>query len=134
VATKKNTKIVIDKDAITLTQPKISFSAWYRQKTRHYSTARYYKKSNKFLLSLYSLTQFLFYPLFIASLIFYDWRLALAVFGLRFLLQALIFSKTMKKLNESDLWPWFLFFDVGMFFYYIIFAPTLWKKPRMNWN
>jgi hypothetical protein len=50
------------------------------------------------------------------------------------LLQAFIFFKAMKKLNEADLWPMFLFFDVWMFFYYIIFAPTLWKKPRINWD
>lgn len=134
VATKKNTKIVIDKDAITLSQPKRSFSEWLRQKTRHYSTARYYKKGNKFLLAIYSLSQFFFYPLFLLSILFYNWEFALAVFGARFLLQSFVFFKAMKKLNEADLWPWFLFFDIGMFFYYIIFAPTLWKKPRVSWN
>ena len=134
VATRQNTKVVIDKDAITLSQPKKSFSEWLRQKTRHYSTARYYKKANKFLLAVYSLSQFFFYPLFISSAIFYNWQLVLIIFGARFCLQALIFFKAMKKLNEADLWPWFLFFDIGMFFYYIIFAPTLLKKPRINWN
>ncbi|HMG68388.1 MAG TPA: glycosyltransferase [Chitinophagaceae bacterium] len=134
VATKKNTKIVIDKDAITLSQPKRSFSEWIRQKTRHYSTARYYKKGNKFLLAIYSVSQFFFYPLFLLSILFYNWQFALAVFGARFLLQSFVFFKAMKKLNEADLWPWFLFFDIGMFFYYIIFAPTLWKKPRVSWN
>src|SRR5689334_11289351 len=62
VATKKNTAVVIDKEAITLSQPKKSFRQWMRQKTRHYSTARYYKKGNKFLLALASFSQFLFYP------------------------------------------------------------------------
>jgi glycosyltransferase involved in cell wall biosynthesis len=134
VATKKNTKVVIDKEAITLSQPKKTFGEWLRQKTRHYSTARYYRIGNKFLLTLYSLSQFLFYPLLIVSAIFYNWEFALAVFGVRLLLQAWIFFKAMKKLNESDLWPLFVLFDVWMFFYYIIFAPTLWKKPRVNWN
>jgi glycosyltransferase involved in cell wall biosynthesis len=134
VATRHNTSVVIDKDAITLSQPKRSFAEWLRQKTRHYSTARYYKKGNKFLLVLYSLSQFLFYPLLIVTALFYNWKLVLAVFGVRFLLQAFIFFKAMKKLNESDLWGWFLFFDIWMFFYYIIFAPTLWKKPRVSWN
>jgi cellulose synthase/poly-beta-1,6-N-acetylglucosamine synthase-like glycosyltransferase len=134
VATKRNTRVVIDKDAITLSQPKKTFTEWFRQKTRHYSTARYYKKANKFLLSIYSLSQFLFYPLLITTAVFYSWQFALIIFGTRFLLQALIFLKAMKKLNEADLWPWFLFFDIAMFFYYIIFAPTLWKKPRTNWN
>jgi glycosyltransferase involved in cell wall biosynthesis len=134
VATRHNTSVVIDKDAMTLSQPKRSFDEWLRQKTRHYSTARYYKKSNKFLLAVYSLSQFLFYPLLIASAIFYNWQLTLIVFGVRFLLQSFIFFKAMKKLNEADLWPWFLFFDIWMFFYYIIFAPSLWKKPRVSWN
>ena len=134
VASKHNTRVVIDKDAITLSQPKRSFNEWLRQKTRHYSTARYYKKGNKFLLALYSLSQFLFYPLFIAAALFYSWQLALGVFGIRLLLQAFIFFKAMKKLNEADLWPLFLFFDIWMFFYYIIFAPSLWKRPRVSWN
>jgi len=134
VATKKNTKVVIDKEAITLSQPKKTFGDWLRQKTRHYSTARYYRTGNKFLLALYSLSQFLFYPFLIVTAIFYNWQLALGVFTVRLLLQAWIFFKAMKKLNESDLWPLFVFFDIWMFFYYIIFAPTLWKKPRVNWN
>lgn len=134
VATKQNTKVVIDKEAITLSQPKKSFNQWFRQKTRHYSTSRYYKKGNRFLLATYSLSQFIFYPLLVVSAIFYDWRLALIVFGVRLLLQAFIFYRAMKKLDEADLWPLFLLFDIGMFFYYIIFAPALWKKPRVNWN
>lgn len=134
VATRGNTKIMIDKDAITLSQPKKSFDQWLRQKTRHYSTARYYKGGNKFLLGAYSLSQFLFYPLLIVSILFYDWELAALVFAIRFLVQGFVLFKSMKKLNEEDLWPWFLFLDIWMFFYYIIFAPTLWKKPRVNWN
>src|SRR6266487_4148358 len=134
VATKHNTSVVIDKDAITLSQPKGSFGEWLRQKTRHYSTARYYKKGNKFLLAIYSLSQFFFYPLLVLAALFYSWQLSLIVFGVRFVLQSCIFFKAMKKLNEADLWPWFLFFDIWMFVYYIIFAPSLWKKPRVSWN
>jgi len=134
VASKHNTRVVIDKDAITLSQPKGSFSQWLRQKTRHYSTARYYKKANKFLLAAYSISQFLFYPFLILAILFYDWRLSLAVFGARLLLQGFVFFRAMKKLDEADLWPFFLFFDIWMFFYYIIFAPSLWKRPRVSWN
>lgn len=134
VASKHNTAVVIDKDAITLSQPKRTFNEWLRQKTRHYSTARYYKKANRFLLALYSISQFLFYPLLIASAVFYSWEFSLIIFGVRLILQAWVFHKAMKKLNESDLWPLFLFFDIWMFFYYIIFAPSLWKKPRVSWN
>ncbi len=134
VATKNNTAVVIDPDAITRSIPKTTWKSWLRQKARHYSTAKFYKPKHKFLLGLYFITQFLFYPLLGAVAVFYDWRHALALFGLRFLLQGLIWYRAMKKMGEKDLWPWFLFLDVWMFLYYIIFAPALWRKPRVSWN
>jgi hypothetical protein len=40
----------------------------------------------------------------------------------------------MKKLNESDLFPWFLLLDLWMFLYQVLFIPALFKKPQQNWN
>ncbi len=133
-ATKNNTAVVIDVDAITRSIPKITWGEWLRQKSRHYTTAKYYKPKHKFLLGLYFITQFIYYPLFVASILFYDWRYAVAVFGLRFITQAIIWYKSMKKMGEKDLWPWFIFLDMWMFFYYLIFAPALWKRPDYRWN
>jgi glycosyltransferase involved in cell wall biosynthesis len=133
-ATKKNTAVVIDPEAITRSIPRTTWSSWLRQKSRHYTTAKYYKPRHKFLLGLYFFTQFIYYPLFIATLIFYDWRLVLAVFGVRLIVQAVVFYKSMKKMDEKDLWPWFILLDMWMFFYYIIFAPALWRRPRRSWN
>jgi glycosyltransferase involved in cell wall biosynthesis len=134
VATKKNTAVVIDPDAITRSIPKRTWGGWLRQKSRHYTTAKYYKRGHKFLLGLYSITQFLFYPLFLATLLFHNWQQALVIFGVRFLVQAFVFYRTMNKLGEKDLWPWFIFLDMWMFFYYFIFAPALWRRPRRNWS
>jgi len=132
-ATKKNTEVVIDPDAITRSIPKTTWAGWLRQKARHYTTAKFYKPKHKLLLGLYFATQFIFYPLLAAALIFYDWRFVLAVFGVRFLLQAFVLFKAMKKMGEKDLWPWFIFLDMWMFFYYIVFAPALWRNPRKDW-
>ena len=129
VATKTNTAIVIDPDTFTLSEPKKTFSEWYRQKARHYSTSKYYKPLHKFLLGSYSASHVLFYPLFIISL-FFDWRVTLILFGVRFITQGYIYNKTMKKLGEEDLFPWFWLLDCWMCGYYIIFASTLWKKPK----
>lgn len=133
VATSTNTRIAVEPDSITLSEPKKSFANWIRQKNRHYSTAKFYKSGHKFLLGIYSLSFFLFYPLFIASLIYFDWRLVVAVFGLRFLSQAIIFYKTTHKLNEQDLFAWWWLLDLWMFIYYCIFAPALWRKPAKQW-
>ena len=115
VANKFNTRIQIDPESFTYSEPEKKFGNWFRQKKRHYTSARFYKSSHKFLLGLYNLSFFLFYPLFIASL-------------------ALVYFRTMRKLNESDLFKWWWLFDIWMFFYFIIFAPALWKKPNNNWN
>jgi hypothetical protein len=85
-------------------------------------------------LGLYAFSHFVFYPLFIVSLIFFSWQWALVVFGVRFLLQLFIFYPVAKKLGETDIYPLFLFFDVWMFFYYLLFSITLIKKPAMEWK
>ena len=132
-ATKSNTAVVIDPEAITRSVPKTTWKGWLRQKSRHYTTAKYYKPKHKFFLGLYFATQFIYYPLVAACIIFYDWRWSLVLFGLRLILQAIVFYRSMKKMGEADLWPWFIFLDMWMFFYYIIFAPALWKRPLNKW-
>jgi glycosyltransferase involved in cell wall biosynthesis len=133
VATRQNTAIVIDKDTFTLSDPKKNFGEWFRQKARHYTTAKYYKPRHKFLLGLYSLSHILFYPLLIVSL-FYDWRVALALYGIRLIVQGIVFHKTMRRLGEEDLFPWWWLLDIWMFAYYLIFSSTIWKKPRQSWK
>jgi glycosyltransferase involved in cell wall biosynthesis len=134
VATASNVKVVLDPEAFTLSEAEKTFGNWYRQKTRHYTTGKYYRPIFRFLLGLYTLSQFLYYPLFLLSLLVYNWQLTLAVFGLRFISQALINYHSMNKLGEKDLWAWWWLYDIWMFFYYCIFATALWKKPRQNWT
>lgn len=133
-ATKTNTKINIDKDAFTLSDAPKTWKSWIRQKNRHYSTGKYYKPLHKFLLGLYTLSHFLFYPLLAVSLIFFNWQMVLIVFGARFLVQAIILYPCMKKLDEQKMYPWFLIIDIWMFFYYLIFAAAVFKKPKKVWK
>lgn len=133
VATKKNTAIVIDADAHTLSTPKKRWKDWRWQKTRHFSTSKYYKPKHKFLLGFYSLAHFLFYPLVIATAIMFDWRYALGILFIKSVGQFLIFSKAMKQLNEADLTKWIFVMDLWMVGYYVWFAPSLWKRERNSW-
>ncbi len=134
VATSRNTAIVIDKEATTLSNPKTTFNQWIRQKQRHYSTSKFYRPMHKFLLGLFSITHFLLYPILVLSLFSSLWQIALVLLGFRIFTQGIIYYKAMKKLNEFDLWPFFLFLDIWMFFYYLIFAPSIWKRSRSTWN
>ena len=135
VANKKNTAIVIDKDAHTISEPKTTFNNWMSQKYRHYTTSKYYKKQHSLLLALYAISQFLIYPLLAAALIFTkEYILLASIWGARFLIQGIVLRITMKKLNELDLWPWYLFFDIWSFFYYLFTLPSVWKAPNKNWS
>lgn len=133
-ANARNTAVMINKEAYTLSDPKKNWSDWLAQKTRHYTTGKYYKGIHKFLLGLYSFSQFLFYPLLILCLFTMDWRLVLSVFLLRLAVQGWIFYKSMEQLDEKDLWPWYPLLDIWMFIYYLIFVPALLKKPKVVWK
>jgi glycosyltransferase involved in cell wall biosynthesis len=134
VANSTNTAVVLEPEAFTLSQPKTSWKEWMRQKNRHYTTGKFYKAKHKFLLGLYTVSLFLFYPLFIAALLVFDWRLVLIPFGLKMIVQAIVWKRAMKKLREEDLFSWLLFWDIWLFFYYILFSPALWKKPARRWK
>ena len=134
VATKTNTAIMIEPESHTLSEAKKTWREWMRQKYRHYTTSKYYKPKHKFLLGLYALTLGLLYPFFVASAVLYIWWIPVSILGFKLLVQGIILYKSMKKLNESDLWPMYILFDIWMFFYYIISASALWRKPKQNWN
>lgn len=133
-ATSTNTKINIDKDTFTKSEPAKTWGQWFRQKTRHNSTGKYYKAIHQFLLGVYSFTHFLYYPAFIAALVFFNWQWTLIVFAIRFLLQAGVLYAVTKKLDEKDLFGSFLFFDIWMFFYYLLFSVAVIRKPRDQWK
>ena len=133
-ATSRNTEVVVDKDAFTLSEPKTSWREWMKQKQRHFTTSKYYKPKHKFLLGLYAVSHFLFFLLLIASAVFFSWEIAVGIFILRSIIQGVIWYNAMKKLNEQDLGKWYWAFDILMFLYYLIFAPALWKKPKKDWK
>jgi glycosyltransferase involved in cell wall biosynthesis len=135
VANANNTAIVIDHEAHTLSEPKTNFNAWMNQKYRHYTTSKYYKKSHSFLLALYAISLFLVYPITIAALLISkEYILIGSIFAVRLIIQGTILRSTMKKLNELDLWPWFIVFDIWSIFYYLFTLPSVWKAPQKNWN
>ena len=133
-ATKTNTNIVLDPSAFTYSEPSKSFSNWYKQKTRHFSTASHYKPIHQFLLGLYSLTNFLFYPLLFVCLFVFNWKIVITIAIIRLITQSIIMYKSMEKLKEKDLFPWFILMDFLMLFYYPLFLPALIRKPKSKWN
>jgi hypothetical protein len=63
-----------------------------------------------------------------------DWRIALGFFSVRMIIQSVVYYKSMKKLNEKDLFAWYLFFDIAQFLFYIIFSTAILKRPKAVWK
>jgi len=133
-ATATNTRINIAKESFTLSKAAETWKQWRAQKARHYTTSRYYKPLYKMLLGLYALSHFLIYPLVFITIIFYNWKYGLALLGLRLLIQSVVYIRAMIKLDERDLIPYFILFDIWMFFYYLLFSTSLLKKPKASWK
>ena len=139
VATKKNTEVLIDAENTILTTPTNSFKLWMRQKGSRYSTVSKYNTRARLFLSLFYISQFLFYASFIALLClppafhiangtaFYI-PILVFFFLLRFGTQFLIYSKASKRLGEQGLLPGLIVYD----FLFAFLSPWLRLMGRMN--
>jgi glycosyltransferase involved in cell wall biosynthesis len=131
VATSKNTAVCMQEEAFTVSEPKYNTDAYFFQKKRHLSTGKYYKPMHKFLLGLFSITQFLSWAILIACIFFpSQLQLCIAVFLLRWIVQFIVFSMCLKKLREFDLIPSIWLFDFITVFYHIRMMPYLFIKPK----
>lgn len=63
------TTICLDKDALTFSDTPENWSAWWRQKTRHYSTGVRYKFFHRFFLGMFLLAKLAFYLAFFILLV-----------------------------------------------------------------
>ena len=124
LALKKIQESILTRIAFTLSDPATTWEQWSRQKSRHYSTVKYYKPCAQIFAGV------LFF--FTFSFLSRCWQPAFIFFTGnfpdRFWVQAYcpgycILSR-MKKLMKRSV-SLVLFFDIWMFFYYLIFAATI---------
>jgi poly-beta-1,6-N-acetyl-D-glucosamine synthase len=110
VARHNNACIEIIPESQTFSVPKLKFSEWARQKKRHYSTGKLYRKKHKIMLGFFPISNFLFYAALVFLLVrlvpdlsFYNIILAASFFIIKTASQMFIFKKCMKRLDEKNL-------------------------------
>lgn len=107
IASQSNTRVVYSPESHTLSDSKASFGSWFRQKKRHLSTGKFYKKKDKLILGGYVVTRFLFYVSLIVLLLTLPLGIKFYVaggIGVFFLLsQMIIFQRAAIKLEENKL-------------------------------
>jgi len=131
-ASLSNTTIETAAESITYSEPKKSFSDWFKQKRRHMSTGKYYKTSHKISLSIQNGSAFLFYALLIALLILrFEWRILLSLYALSLLLRLPIVYKASTKLNEKDLvWAFPILDIINSFLQPVFYTANLITKQK----
>lgn len=138
-ANKKNTEVLIDADDAIRTTPPRSFRLWMRQKSSRYSTIPKYSARARISLSLFYLSQFVFYAAFVALLclkpafslsfgaVFYI-PILIFFFLLRFGTQLFVYHKASRRLGERGLLPGLLVYDL----LFALLSPLLRLMGRMN--
>jgi poly-beta-1,6-N-acetyl-D-glucosamine synthase len=134
-ARKGNTKIEISADTFCYSKAKSNFRDWWWQKKRHLQTGNRYRKSHKFLLGLYVLSQWIFFGAFITTLVLQFQPLVVCgLFLFRFLIQMLTFNFTMKRLGERDLLILTPFFEIFFLLFYPIITISRIFQRKPKWN
>lgn len=101
---RKNTAVVFNKNAITFSEPKTTFTEWWRQKQRHFTTGNRYKKRHLFLLALFPISLVLFYLTFLILIALKTYPLfILGLLCAKLLIQILIFIRPFKIMGGKDL-------------------------------
>ena len=142
-ATKKNTEVLIDAENTIHTTPTDNFKLWMRQKSSRYSTIPKYGGRARLMLSLFYISQFLFYASFIAllalcaqpaftigdySVWYFYIPILVFLFFLRFGSQLFIYHKASKRLGEKGLLPGLIVYD----FLFAFLSPWMRLMGRMN--
>jgi len=133
LADKKNTAICLDKDSFVYTMPPSNYKAYFAQKKRHYSTANRYKLHHKVLLSLYSLSQILFYSLVIFLLVQGSFTVAIVCYFIRLLLIFPVVSKWRNRLDGKFHLLLFPILDFIQAIHYLIFSFAVLIPTKQKW-
>ena len=135
VATSKNITICYNPESFTYSQPKTTFKAWFTQKRRHVSTAKLYKPFDKIQLTLFYVSQLLFFILAIVLLAFqFQWIIVLSLVGFRYLVTWIVLGFSAGKLKEKDVMYWFPVIEIVLIFTQLnIFITNLFSKP-VHWK
>ncbi|GAA0873169.1 glycosyltransferase [Gangjinia marincola] len=132
VAKGSNTAICISPQSFTYSIPKVKYVDWIRQKRRHVSTAVKYKRRDKFLLSLFYISQLSFWIalplLFLFSPSYLSWFFI--VFSIRLVIQWSSMGSIAKKLKEQDLIVFLPFLELILIIHQLlIFSANIVSKP-----
>jgi len=134
-AKRKNTSFILSPESTIYSNPKTKLSDFILQKTRHLSVGKLYRKTDKLLLGLLSLSKIVFWISFIAAIMsVFQTYFVLGGFLLVMvsLLTVLLVLKK-KTGDKSSIWM-FPFLDFIFIFYYISTGLKVLFTKKVRWK
>ena len=133
VSTPTNVAVEFDPDAATVQQHSPSYGSWRLHKISLFFTRKYNSLKNRLLLGGYELTNLLFYILLALSIVdALHQPLALYITAgiavLRIASLYVVMGVSAKKLNEKQVIPSLLFYDI----LFTILNPLLWLSAKIH--
>lgn len=134
-----NTSVCIAPESVTVSEEKIGFSAFLRQKERHLSTSGRYKFSSKLLLGTELGSRFLFYLGILLTAVCqipYWYFIAPGAFLLRYIVQYIIINLNAKQLGERKYYAGICFMDIflPLINLYLYLAAYFRPKAHYKWK
>lgn len=134
-ATPQNVAIEIHPDTHVWSEPKKTFSSYFRQKVRHMGAGKAYKAEHKRMLSLQTGSAILFYVSIIALVCLQaQWWMLLSFYLLRLSVQLIVFYPIMKKLDCKDLIWRVPLLDLIFNFYILVLSIVSLFKKKVRWK
>lgn len=135
LARRKNTRVNRSPGSITRSIPSATWRQFLKQKTRHMSTASYYRPLTKFLIIAEPLTRILFYASLIILMLTTGLYLPLGIAAGTLILAKLItFIMVQRTLNEKDLLLFSLLFDIFSPFINLFFLVSVVLKRHQYYE
>lgn len=133
-ATSANTSICLDPLSFVYSVPKKNWRSYVRQKSRHYSVSAMYQPTHIVWLGSLSTTQVLHYVGVLLLLVMgYSW-LGIFLYLIRMLVLYHQLGKTVKLLNETNLYWSIWWLDALQVVYYLFMLPYLIIRNTTKWN
>ncbi len=136
VANAENSDIETQPLSFTYSVPETKWIDWIRQKRRHLTTAKMYKKSSKRILGLEYFSRMILLLSFIFLLItFEDKRSILIVYGFLMLIKGITFYIAFKALHEKFLFlPSVILEPITPWFYGLLHIFNFFERKKTRWN
>jgi glycosyltransferase involved in cell wall biosynthesis len=134
-AKRKNTSIVLSKDATVYSIPKTRLGEYLQQKTRHLSVGKHYRRADKLLLGFLMITRILFWGSFIAAIMSVNQTILISGCFLLVMVSLLTSILALKKQTGDDSSVWmFPLLDIIYIFYYISTGLKVLFTKKIRWK